>query len=186
VNFRYVIRALTTIALALLLATSGVRAQSEEFVTVPGRARLSIFVPAGYSFSCERDVDKNADVRMENPIWPIAITAFIIADSNPAVVTEEWQRNEVISRIASALPDAKEKDYNFQPLHPVSGTGVFCVFTDARYKRVADLPAGEYMHLTGGVKAWRGCYVFFQIMSNDLTSPEYLEAFQLFETSFTK
>lgn len=161
-------------------------AQSEETVTVPGRHRVNILVPAGYSFAVDRDMHKNAAVRMENPVWPIAITAFIIAEADPAIVTEEWQRNQVISRIASALPDAKEKDYNFELLRPVSGSGVFCVFTDARYKAVAELPPGEYLHLTGGVKAWRGCYVFFQIMSNDLTSPEYQEAFQLFVSSFTK
>jgi hypothetical protein len=170
----------------VVLGISAVSAQSDETVTVPGRNRISIFVPPGYSFTVERDADKNASVRMENPVWPIALTAFIIAEADPAIVTEEWQRNELISRVAGALADAKEKDYNIQPFHPVSGTGVYCVFTDARYKKAADLPAGEYMHLTGGVKAWRGCYVFFQIMSNDLTSPEYREAFQLFETSFTK
>jgi hypothetical protein len=177
------IRGCTIVLLLLVLTALAAPAQSEETVTVPGRNRLTIFVPPGYSFAVERDVDKNAAVRMENPVWPITIAAFIIAEADPAIVTNEWQRNHLI---ASALPDAKEKDYHFQPLHPVSGSGVLCVFTDGRYKSVDELPAGEFLHLTGGVKAWRGCYVFFQIMSNDITSPEYLEALELFQTSFTK
>lgn len=173
------------VLLLLLLATGEfVVAQTEQSVTIPGRHRFSILVPAGYSFRVERDRMDNAAVFMENPVWGISITAFLITDRERPITTTEWQRNELISRVANALSQAKEPDYNIQPLHPVSGTGVFCIFTDGTYKRVEDLPPGEYLHLTGGIRSWRGCFVFFQIMSNDLTSPEYREAFGLFETSF--
>ncbi len=172
--------------LLLLVAPHLLFAQSEETVTVPGNHRISILVPPGYSFQVDRDTMNNARVRMEDPVWPIAITALIVAASDPAITTEQWQRNELISRIAPTLPDAKETDYNIKPLHPASGSGVFCVLTDGRYQRVEDLPVGEYMNVTGGVKAWRGCFVYFAIMSNNVTSPEYQEAFQLFQTSFTQ
>jgi len=172
--------------LLLLLATGDFAvAQTEQTVVIPGRHRFSILVPAGYSFRVDRDREDNAAVHMENPVWQISITAFLISDREHPLTTAEWQRNELISRVASALSQAKEADYNLRPLHPDSGTGVFCVFTDGTYKRVEDLPPGEFLHLTGGIKAWRGCFVFFQIMSNDLTSLEYQEAFGLFETSFT-
>lgn len=92
----------------------------------------------------------------------------------------------MISRVADALSQAKEKDYEIRPLHPTSGSGVFLVFTDSIHKQPQDLPLGEFMNLTAGIKTWRGCFVYFQIMSNDVTSPEYPEAFQLFETSFTR
>jgi hypothetical protein len=171
----------------LLLATVGVApAQTQQSVKIPGGGRISILVPPGYSFRVERDTEDNAAVFMENPVWPINITAFIIAERDPAITTAEWQQNQLISRVADALPQAKEQDYNFQTLHPSSGTGVFCVFTDSTYKKPQDLPLGEFLNLTGGVKAWRGCFVFFQIMSNGTTSSEYQEAFQLCEKSFTK
>lgn len=173
--------------LLLLVATGSFAiAQTDQTVTIPGRHHFSILVPAGYSFRVERDRENNAAVFMENPVWGISITAFLISDREHPLTTTDWQRNELISRVAGAFAQAKEADYNIQPLHPVSGTGVFCVFTDGTYKRVEDLPPGEFLHLTGGVRAWRGCFVYFQIMSNDLTSPEYQEAFGLFETSFTQ
>lgn len=178
-------RRFATFVLLLLLFAGAAPAQTQQNVKVGG-TKLSILVPPGYSFRVERDAEDNAAVFMENPVWPISITAFIIAERDPAITTTDWQQNQLISRVASALAQAKEQDYNFQTLHPSSGTGVFCVFTDSTYKKPQDLPLGEFINLPGGVKSWRGCFVYFQIMSNDIKSPEYQEAFQLFEQSFTK
>jgi hypothetical protein len=36
-----------------------------------------------------------------------------------------------------------------------------------------DLPPGEYLHVTAGLKAWPGVVVIFRFFSNDTDSPGY-------------
>ena len=151
-----------------------------------GRARLSIDLPPGYSYKTERDQEGNARVTIENPVWQISITAIVAAESDPKITTTEWQQNMLISECADALSQSKEGDYKFKPLGTKNGTGTYCIFTDSTLKKGDSIPAGEYINMTAGVKAWPGCLVFFKIMSNDVSSDEYREAFMLMRDSFSR
>jgi hypothetical protein len=176
---------LTVLAAVLALATPAA-AQSQRILALPAGPKIVIDVPMGYSFRADFDQVGNARVLLENPVWPIEMVVLVIQDPDPDITTEEWQRNSVITMLAQALPDAKEKDYSFKPLKPRTGTGIYCQLTDAALKKGDRLPPGQWIHLTGGVKTWRGCAVGFQILSNDLTSEEYREALELFRSSFVE
>jgi hypothetical protein len=177
------IRPFLALTTGLMLAAT-TQAQRVETVSIPGGHRIAVLVPPGYSYKVDRDSVNNAAVYMENPVWQISIKAYLITESDPAVTSGDWQRDHLMSRMADAFSEAKESDYNFKPLGPSKGTGTYCVLSDSKYKTGDTLPPGEYVYMTGGVKGWRGCYVYFQIMSNDLTTPEYAEALDLFRTSF--
>ena len=61
----------------------------------------------------------------------------------------------------------------FEELEPRTGAGTYCVFTDANLIGKAEVPAGEYLHLTAGLKAWPGVVAVFRLFSNETDSPEY-------------
>jgi hypothetical protein len=71
------------------------------------------------------------------------------------------------------VPQSAEQAMQFEELDPRTGAGTYCVFTDATLVGKPQLPANEFLHVTAGVKAWRGGYVVFKLFSNDTLSAEY-------------
>jgi hypothetical protein len=176
--------ALVLILLQVMFVASTV-AQSQRSVSVRGGPKFIVDVPMGYSFATETAQDGAVLVTMNNPVWQISVTAVVGQVSDPAVTSADWQRDFLIGRMAQALPDAKETDYNFKPLNPGPGqTGIVCVFTDAKYKTAEELPPNEFLHMTGGIRAWQGGAIHFTIMSNSIKSPEYREVYEMFRTGF--
>jgi hypothetical protein len=173
------------LACALALAVTA-EAQREQNLSLPDGVRLRIAVPAGYSYETQRNQFGAALVKMENPVWQIAVAAIVSPEPDRANTTREWQENRLITFVADALAIAAEKDYEFQPLYPKSGSGVFLVFTDPRVAKREPLPPGEYAHLVGGVKAWPGTTIVFQILTNSITTPEFEEMMTVFRESFVK
>jgi hypothetical protein len=57
------------------------------------------------------------------------------------------------------------------------------VFTDAKLASQEKRPAGEYLHLTAGIKAWPGVVAVFRLFSNDTTSPEYQSLLKMLRES---
>ncbi len=78
--------------------------------------------------------------------------------------------NEMFNEYVSA---STERAMQFEELEPRVGAGTYCVFTDARLVGKSPLPAGEYLHLTVGLKAWPGVIAIFRVFSQDTKSREY-------------
>jgi hypothetical protein len=71
------------------------------------------------------------------------------------------------------VASSTEKAMQFEELDPQTGAGTYCVFTDANLASQEKRPAGEYLHLTTGIKAWPGVVAVFRLFSNDTRSAEY-------------
>ena len=158
-------------------------ARPRTFVAGQG-IRMKADVPPGYSFKSETNQHGVTLVVMENPVWRIVITALISSERPPEAPTEEWQRNLVVTYSADFLAQSKEQDYKFRPLNPVAGSGVYCIFTDPNVKPVEQLGPDEYNHVLVGAKVVRGAAMYFRIMCNDVTSPEFQEAVNVFVNGF--
>ena len=137
----------------------------------------------GYSFEVQNNAEGSTLVKMENPVWRINIQALIAADRSPQVTQREWQQSKLISFVSKAMTVANETDYNFQPLSLSQGTGIYCQFS-AGGKEPGSGDAEVY--LTGGLKAWPGTVVIFRIVSDDVKSDEFREAFSVFTQSFVE
>jgi hypothetical protein len=172
-----------SLCLITVLSVCDLAARPRTFVAGQS-VRIKVDVPAGYSFKSETNSEGMTRVLMENPVWNIKIAVLISPEYSAESESEEWQRNLVVSQSADYLSQSKEQDYNFLPLKPANGSGVYCVFTDAEAKRVEDLKPGEAMHIVVGTKVIRGAVMYFQILNNDVKSPEYLEVFNLFVSWF--
>lgn len=172
-----------SVAILLALAAGELSARPRTFVAGQG-VRMVAEVPAGYSFKSETNQNGVTLVVMENPVWRIVITVLLSSEYPPEASTDEWQRNLVVSHSADFLAQSKEQDYQFRPLMPVSGSGVYCIFTDPAVKPVEELKPDEYNHVLVGAKVVRGAAMYFRILCNDVTSPEFKEALGVFINAF--
>jgi hypothetical protein len=157
--------------------------QTVRTVNARGGPRLAVLVPMGYSIETKDNPDGSILVKMENPVWGIDMQALIAADRAPQVTQREWQQSKLISYVSKAMTVANETDYNFRPLTLSQGTGIYCQFS-AGGKESGSGDAEVY--LTGGLKAWPGTVIIFRIVSNDVQSDEYREAFSVFTQSFVE
>ncbi len=178
-------RLLPILALTLFCARPA-DAQTDRFVKFPGGPKINISVPMGYSFEPTNNPDGSVGIKMENPVWGIVIYAIVANDKNPAVTRREWQQSKLIEHMSQHVARASESDYAFKPFTPLKGTGLYCAFSAFGADKGGEPPPGETTHVTGGIKAWPGAVVLFQIFSNGVTSQEYHEAFDLFSWSFTE
>lgn len=168
----------------LAFATVTAMAQTQKLVAIRGGPKVSIVAPMGYSYETKVNIDGSVAVHMENPVWAITIDVLIAQENDPAITTREWQQNKLISFVAGVLADSKQTDYDFQPLP--GGSGVYCVFQAAGAPKPKPGETIPNTHLTGGLKAWKGCVVITRILSADTTSPEYQEALETFATGIKK
>ena len=60
------------------------------------------------------------------------------------------------------VDSSNEKAMQFEELEPRTGAGTYCVFTDTKLVGKTELPPGEYVHLTNGIKAWPGVVAVFR------------------------
>ncbi|MBL9212888.1 MAG: hypothetical protein JNL92_20680 [Opitutaceae bacterium] len=88
--------------------------------------------------------------------------------------------NEMFNEYVAA---STEQAMQFEELEPRTGAGTYCVFTDARLVGKSPLPAGEYLHLTVGLKAWPGVVAIFRVFSQDTQSREYKAVLTLLRES---
>jgi hypothetical protein len=175
-----------TAVLGFCLCAAVASAQTDKFVQFPGGPKLNFTVPMGYSFEAKNNADGSVGLKMENPVWNIVIHAVIAVENDPEAGTRKWQESMLISHVAAQFSQAQQTDYEFVPLTPIKGSGIYCVFSALGADRAGGetLP-GESTHVTSGIKTWPGRAVLFRIFSNGVTSEEYREAFDLFSWSFT-
>lgn len=170
--------------LVVLCALGGGEASARPRTFVAGDGvRIRIDVPPGYSFRTENE-NGQVIVRLENPVWPIFIAAAIAPSSAVRAPTEEAQRNLLVTQAAEILAQSKEQDYRFIPLNPERGSGVYCLFSAPNASRPEELEPDQFLHVTAGIKTIRGAVMYFRIMCNDVTTPEYQEALALFVNYF--
>lgn len=182
-HMRDLLRFLPVVCAFLGLAVAELDARPRTFVAGQG-VRMKVDVPPGYSFKTETNPEGLTQVVLENPVWRIVVIAIISPEYTAETTTEEWQRNLVVSNSADYLAQSKEQDYRFRALNPAQGSGVYCVFTDPDVKPVDQLKPEEFNHVVVGTKVIRGGVMLFRILCNDMSTPEYQEAFNLFVTGF--
>lgn len=172
--------------LALLLATSSPLAAATETLVAGQRVRMAVRVPIGYSYAVDHNDFGVTSVEMENPVWRITLRVFISPEVPAEATTPEWQRDIVVRHSSQFLAASKEQDYHWQTLRPEEGSGVYCVFSDAKARKVSELPPDSFLHVVTGAKVIRGAVIYFQIWCNDLTTPEYSEIMDVVLTSFDR
>ena len=163
--------------LILALGAAGLFAaeesREEAFLIFENR-KLSIAVPTG--FECVTAKDETglvAAVRIADAKERCSLEIRFVPDADRRYAQARARcelMNEVFGEYVRA---SSEKGMQFEELEPRAGAGTYCVFTDSSLVGRADLPPGEYLHVTAGLKAWPGVVVIFRFFSNETDTPGY-------------
>lgn len=156
----------------------------DESVFIFQERQVSINLPEGYTLTSRRDEQGNISVQVIDVKQKTDLAVRFLPDPRGRLAAEEGQMRFVADLAQPYAEGSVEKSYDFKPLEPHTGSGTYCVFTDASLKGKMPFPAGEYLNVTCGVKAWPDCVLVFTLLSNDTTSKEYEAALKLIRDSF--
>jgi hypothetical protein len=168
---------LLPLLLAPVLGVAGfataAESREEAFLIFENR-KLSMLVPAGFESVMAKDESGwVAAIRFSEPKDRSSLEIRFVPDPEKRQMQARARRelmNEVFGEYVRA---STEKGMQFEELEPRAGVGTYCVFTDSSLVGRTDLPPGEYLHVTAGLKAWPGVVVIFRFFSNDTDSPGY-------------
>ncbi|HWA10130.1 MAG TPA: hypothetical protein VG838_11825 [Opitutaceae bacterium] len=171
--------------LALPLAVPGLLAREETLQPFPDHT-LTVSVPDKYAYTAGRDERGLLTVKIIDPNLKTQLLVSFFPDPAARLAGEDGQRAFVANTSQTFAEASVEKSYDFKDLSPRTGSGMFCVFTDASLVHKAPFAPGEFLKVSTGVKVWPGCFLLFTLLSNDTTSDEYQAEMKLLRESFVE
>lgn len=157
---------------ALPLGAAETKARDENVPLFDNR-RVTVAVPEGFGSSLRQDENGMSLLRLADPKDSYSVELRFLPDPDGRFASARARKEQMVEMFSEYVRESAEKGMQFEELEPRTGAGSYCVFTDAKLVGKTDLPPGEYIHVTTGVKSWRGVVVIFSFFSNDITSPQY-------------
>ncbi len=145
----------------------------EESVFLFENRRVAIAVPEGFGSSLTQDENGMPILRLADPKDRFSLELRFLPDPEGRFGTARARKEQMVEMFSDYVGASKEKGMQFEELEPKMGAGSYCVFTDSELAGKSKLPPGEYVHVTAGLKTWRGVVAIFRLFSNDTTSAEY-------------
>jgi hypothetical protein len=158
-------------------------AQRDEPVLIFDSRRVSVAVPAGFTFASARDRAGLVNLDLADAEKSVSLQVVFLPDPEGQAMTPRSRKERMVELFDDLVAGSVEKAMRFEELEPRTGAGTYCAFTDAKLVGQTTYPPGEYLHLTVGVKAWRGVMVVFRLFSNDLKSAANQAALKLLRES---
>jgi len=155
----------------------------EETLALFDQHRLTIAVPDGFSYQVNHADSGVAQVKMAGAASQVNLDIVFIPDPDEQFKNARSRRELLNDEFNEFVEHSTEHAMQFEELAPRTGTGTYCVFTDTKLVGKTEMPAGEYLHLTAGVKAWPGVVAVFRLFSNDTKSADYQAAMKMLRES---
>jgi hypothetical protein len=172
------------VAIAGVGLGAGVMAAShDETLFLFESRKVTINVPEGFSYVVTKDEVGIHHVKLADPKKHVSLDIVFLPDREDQFRQVRARREMLNEQFGDYVNTSSEKGIQFEELEPRAGAGTYCVFTDAKLVGKTDLPAGEYLHLTAGLKTWPGVLAIFRLFSNDTTSAEYQAAMKMLRES---
>ena len=166
-----------------ILAPAVAAAQREEPVLIFEHRKIAVVVPSGFSFASARDRAGLVNLDLADAEKAVNLHVVFLPDPEGLALPARSRTERIVELFDDLVAGSVEKAMRFEELEPRTGVGTYCVFTDAKLAAQANFPPGEYLHLTVGVKGWRGVMVVFRLFSNDTNSASYRAALKLLRES---
>jgi hypothetical protein len=158
---------------ALAFGSGTVAKTREQKIALTESREVIIAVPDGFSLVTGRDDSGVLGVKLSGPKESVTIDLQFLPDPEGKYASTRARLELMHEMFNEYVDDSTEKAMQFEELDSRVGAGSYCVFTDTKLVGKTDLSAGEYVHLTTGVKSWPGVITIFRCFSNDTTSPAY-------------
>lgn len=169
--------------LVIFLAFSVRLSAKEEFVQLYADRRVAIAVPDGFTFEKNFAANGVVTIRLGDPQQQLSLQISLFPDLAGQFSRPRARVQFMVEEFNKFVVGSVEKAMQFQELHSRSGSGTFCVFTDASLVGKTELPPNEFRNVTAGLKAWEGCAASFELYSNDTASKSYEAAMKILTES---
>jgi hypothetical protein len=146
----------------------------EEILVLFEQRRVALAVPAGFVFSSGKGENGIITARLSDPKETVSLQISFLPDPSGGFSSARKRKEFIAQSFQHYVAGSVEQAMRFEELESRAGAGTYCVFTDASLAGKTKFPPNEYLHSTTGIKAWRGCFAVFTILSNSITSPEYV------------
>lgn len=156
---------------------------AEEIVSLSQNRKLAIAVPPGLVLSSDTDERGVVMVRIGHPQNRVSLDLIFLPDPDERFKNARTRKEMMNEQFDEYVGSSAEKAMQFEELEPRVGAGTYCVFTDAKWVGKTDLPPGEYLHVTAGLKAWPGVVAIFRLFSQDTTTAEYVALMKMLRES---
>jgi len=174
---------LLLVGLLASVAPGFAAAQREESVLIFENRKVVIAVPPGFTYARLPDEAGLPNVNLADAGNKVSLNLVFVPDPEGLTSPARARRERMFELFANYVENSVEKAMRFEELEPRLGAGTYCVFTDASLVGRTSLPPGEYLHLTAGLKVWRGVVVVFRLFSNETSSAEYQAGLKLLRAS---
>jgi hypothetical protein len=134
---------------------------------------VNIAVPDGFALATGQAQNGAVAVKVSDAKESVTIDLQFLPDAEGNYTTPRARMELMHEMFFEYVDSSTEKAMQFEELGPKTGAGTYCVFTDTKLVGKKELPPGEYIHLTTGIKAWPGVIAVFRCFSNDTTSAGY-------------
>lgn len=169
-------------ALVVVSALSAAEESLEKFEIVPG-VEVSLAVPEKWSLSRSAG-GGYPSVALQSADGAVSLQVSLFPDARGLMADPEMRAVMMTDVVARFLPDSLEQEVRLQQLNPRLGSGIYCVFTDAKLVAVKELPPNEFRHATAGLRSADGWFAVFTIFSQDTASADYRTALDLVRHQF--
>jgi hypothetical protein len=155
----------------------------EETLSLFENRKVTVAVPDGFEAVVHKGDEGIHQVVLSDAKKRVSLDIVFLPDPEEKFKQARPRREMLAEQFSDYVDSSTEKGMQFEELQPRTGAGTYCVFTDAKLIGKTDLPPGEYLHVTAGLKTWPGVFALFRLFSNDTTSPEYAAAMKLLRES---
>lgn len=158
-------------------------AQRAESVLIFEGRKVSVAIPPGFTVTRGRDEAGLVNLNLADAARQVSLQLVFVPEAGERIATARARRERMVELFEPYVAGSVEQAMRFEELEPRRGAGTHCVFTDSSLVGRTELPAGEYRHLTVGLKGWPGVMVIFRLFSQDLTGADYLAGLRLLRES---
>lgn len=158
----------------------------DENVVIFGGRRVSVTPPAGFSLTTGRDEAGEMALKVSDIGGRHSVEISFLPDAEGKHRGSRARRELMNELFKVYVASSKEKGMQFEELEPRIGAGTYCVFTDAALIGRTELPPGDYLHLTAGLKAWPGVVAVFRFFTDEINSSEYHAVMKMLRESLVE
>ncbi len=154
-------------------------ADDTKTVTIFEGRQFSVPVPAKWSFEEKTDPHHGLQtLQLEDPGKEVVLQMTFIPDSSGRLSSREAVEAEAKRILEPYLESSVEKDIRLTFFESADGMGAYSSFTDSKLDP-KHIPEDEKLISVGGIRAWKGGYTVFTLLTNTRESPEYKTALEI-------
>jgi hypothetical protein len=155
----------------------------EEIVFLFENRKVTVAVPDGFGTATSKDSNGIITLRLADLKEHFSLECIFLPDPEGEFTNARARKEKLVEIFDNYVASSKEKGMQFEELEPRTGAGTYCVFTDSVLLGKPQVPRGEFLHLTAGLKAWPGVVAIFRLFSNETNSAAYQSVLKMLRES---